>query len=325
MLKQTLISCALALTASLSGPAFAQEFPNQPIHIVVPYGAGGGSDILARPLAGDMAERLKSPVVIDNKAGAGGNIGASFVARSNPDGYTLVLANNSHTINPFIYADTGYDMVKDFAPVSLLATSPIIVVVHKDVPAKSLAEFVALAKKSPGKYNYGSPGIGTPGHLAQALFNKQAGIEMVNIVYKGTGPTTLALLGKEVEMFFGTPAALAPHIKSGEFRALAVTSKKRFAAFPTVPTVAESGLPGMADYSMEIWWGLLAPAGTSPKVLDKLQAAVAAGVIEPKIRDPWVVQGMVPTSTTRAEFQTLIKEDLVKWQKVVRDNNIKIE
>ncbi len=324
MLIRSLLSLAFLLTAcGLSG---AQEFPGKPIHIVIPYAPGGGSDILARPLAPDMAERLKQSVVIDNKGGAAGNIGTQMVAHAEPDGYTLLMANNSQAINPFIYKNPGYDLAADFVPISLVGTSPAIVVVHRSLPVTSLKEFVALAQKSPGKLNFGSPGAGTPGHLASLLFNKLAGINLVHIAYKGSGPTTMALLQKEVDVFFGTPAAVEPYIKSGDFRALAVTSRERFAAFPTVPTVAESAIAGVpADFNIQIWWGLLAPARTDPRVLDKLQAAVAAAVRDPKISERWLAQGMVPTSTSRAEFQALIKSELQKWEKVVRENNITAE
>ena len=323
MLIRFLLSFALVLLAF--GQSIAQEFPVKPIRIVIPYAPGGGSDILARPLAPEMSARLTQPIVIDNKGGAAGNIGAQLVARAEPDGYTLLMANNSHTINPFIYKNPGYDMAADFAPISLVGTSPVIVVVHKGVPVSSLREFVALALKNPGKLNFGSPGVGTPGHLASLLFNKVAGIHLVHVAYKGSGPTTMALLQKEIDVFFGTPAAVEPHIKSGDFRALAVTSKERFGAFPNVPTVAESGIPGAADFTMEIWWGLLAPARTDPRVLDKLHAAVTASVRDPKMRERWLAQGMVPTATSRAEFQSLIKSDLQKWSKVVQENSIAAE
>ena len=220
MINRILFCLALVLSC---GFTLAQDFPTQPIKIVIPYAPGGGSDILARPVAVDMSERLKQAVVVDNRGGAGGNIGAQLVAKSAPDGYTIVMANNSHTINPFIYKTPGYDMTADFAPISLVGTSPAIMVVHKDVPARTVAEFIALARKNPGKLNYGSPGVGTPGHLATLLFNKQAGIQLVHVVYKGSGPTTMALLQKEVDVAFGTPAAVEPHIKSGALRALAVT------------------------------------------------------------------------------------------------------
>ena len=322
MLHRFLLPLVLAAAGA---SATAQPFPSQPIRIVIPYAPGGGSDILARPVGADMAVRLKQPVVIDNRSGAGGNIGTQHVSIAKPDGYTLLLANNSQAVNPFIYKSPGYDMANDFAPITLLGTSPAIVVVHQSLPANTLAEFVALAKKASGKLNFGSPGVGTPGHLATLLFNKQAGIDLTHIAYKGSGPTTAALLKKEVDVFFGTPAAVDPFIKSGDFKALAVTSKARFPAFPKVPTIAESGLSGMADFNIEIWWGLLAPAKTDPAILDKLHEAATAAVRDPALSARWLAQGMVPTTTSRAEFQALIKSELVKWERVVKDNNITVE
>ena len=324
MIHRVLLTFALVLVTSLS-EAEAQEFPAQPIRIMIPYAPGGGTDILARPIGVNMAERLKQPVVIDNRAGAGGNVGAQLVAQANPDGYTLLMANNSHTINPFVYKKPGYDMAADFAPISLVGTSPTIMVVHKSVPASSLREFVALAQKSPGKLNFGSAGVGTPGHLAPLLFNKLAGINLVHIPYKGSGPAAMALLQKEVDVLFATPASVAAYIKSGDFRPLAVSSRERFQSFPNVPTVAESGLPGLGDFHLEIWWGLLAPARTDPRVLDTLHAAVTAAVRDPKMRERWLADGMVATTTSRAEFQALIKSDLEKWEKVVRENAITVE
>ena len=272
-----------------------------------------------------MQEKLKQPVVVDNRGGAGGNVGAQVVAKAAPDGYTLLVANNSHTINPFIYKEPGYDMATDFAPVSVLATSPAILVVPERSPAKTLDDLVALAKKKAGSLNFGSPGVGTPGHLASVLFNKQAGIEATHIAYKGTGPTTIAVLAGEIDYAFLTPAAVEPHVKSGKLRALAVTSRERFPAFATVPTVAGSKLPGMNDFEVEIWWGVLAPAKTDPKTLDKLNAAITESVRDPKMQQRWLAQGMVPKATTRAEFAALIKSDIAKYQKVVRENNITAE
>lgn len=301
----------------------AQEFPTQAIRLVIPYAPGGGSDILTRPVAQEMQEKLKQPVVVDNRGGAGGNIGAQQVARAAPDGYTLLVANNSHIINPFIYKEPGYDFAADFAPISLLATSPAILVVPEASPAKSMGELIALGKKK--GLNFGSPGVGTPGHLASVLFNKQAGIDATHIAYKGTGPTTVAVLSGEIDYAFLTPAAVEPHMKSGKLRALAVTSKERFHAFPTVPSVAESRLPGLGDYEIEIWWGVLAPAKTPERTLNKLHASITDAVRDPKMQQRWLGQGMVPKPTSRAEFAALIQSDLAKYQKVVKENNIQAE
>lgn len=303
----------------------AQEFPSKPIRIVIPYAPGGGSDILARPAAPIMGELLKQSIVIENKGGAAGNIGAQLVASSAADGYTLLLANNSQVINPFIYKNPGYNMATDFEPISLLGTSPVIIVVNKSLGISSLKELVDLALKNPGKLNFGSPGAGTPGHMANLLFNQKANLKMTHIPYKGSGPTTLALLQKEIDVFFGTPAAVAPYIKSGDFKALAVTSKGRFESFLSVPTVAESGMPDLSDFYMEIWWGLLAPAHTDPSILDKLHEATVRAVNDPKNRERWLVQGMVPTTTTRAEYKSIILNDLKRWGKIVKDNNVKAD
>jgi tripartite-type tricarboxylate transporter receptor subunit TctC len=323
-MSRTLLLATLVALCSWQ-PVHGQDFPAQTIRLVIPYAPGGGSDILARPVAQEMQDKLKQPVVVDNRGGAGGNIGAQMVARSAPDGYTLLVANNSHTINPFIYKEPGYDMAADFAPISLLATSPAILVVPEASPAKTTADLVALAKKKPGSLNFGSPGVGTPGHLASVLFNKQAGIEATHIAYKGTGPTTTAVLAGEIDYAFLTPAAVEPHMKTGRLRALAVTSKERFPAFPNVPTIAQSGLPGTADFDVEIWWGVLAPAKTPERVLDKVHASITDAVRDPTMQQRWLAQGMVPKATSRAEFAALIKSDLAKYQKVVRDNNVQAE
>lgn len=316
----------LPLAAALVSPlSQAQQFPVQPIQLVIPYAPGGGTDVIARPVSVEMAERLKQNVFMDHKPGAGGNIGAQFVAKSGPGGYSLLMANNSHVINPFVYKSTGYDMAKDFAPISIVAKAPMIVVVHKSVPINTIQELVAYARQNPGKLNLGSAGTGTPGHLAPLLFNKQAGLQMVHVPYKGSGPAVIAQLGRQFDVQFATPAVVAPHIKSGDLRALAVTSRTRFPAFPDVPTIAESGIPEVADYDQAIWWGLLARAGTDPKVLDQLHAAVTAAVKSPAVSNLLSGQGMVPTTTTRAEFAATIQGDLQKWEVIVRENKITVE
>jgi len=324
MLKRLLCSITLCAALPALQPAVAQDFPNRPIHLVIPYAPGGGSDILARPVSATMPDLIKAPVVVEHKPGAGGNIGTQYVARAQPDGYNLVVANNSQVINTFVYKQPGYAM-DDLAPVTLLGTAPVLIVVHKDVPVSNLREFVDYARKNPGKLNMGSAGAGTPGHLANLLFNRQAGLRMQHIPYKGSGPATMALLQKEVDVFFATPAAVEPHVKSGNFKAIGVTSKTRFASFPTVPTVAESGVPELTQYAMDIWWGVLAPAKTPAAVLDRLHAGLTGAVNDPKNRERWLAQGMVPTAISRSEFQSLIRSELQKWEKVVRDNKISLD
>ncbi len=306
------------------GPALAQD-GSQPIRIVIPYAPGGGSDILARPILPSLSEAMGRAVIVENRGGAAGNIGAAQVARAAPDGLTLVMANNSHTINPFLYRNVGYDMARGFEPISLVGTSPLIVVVPANVPARSIEDLVALARARPGGLNFGSPGAGTPGHLAAALFNGLMGLNAVHVPYQGSGPTTIALLQGEVQFSFSTPAAVEAHIRSGALRPLAVTSKARFAAFPETPALAETGLAPLADFDVAVWWGLLAPAGTDPVFLDRMAAAVAAAIAVPRIRDTWLTQGMVPRATSRAEFRALIATELTRWERVVADNRITVD
>ena len=314
-----------ALPLLAAGTARAQEGASQPIRIVIPYAPGGGSDILARPILPALSEALGRPVIVENRGGAAGNIGAAQVARAAADGTTLLMANNSHTINPFLYRNAGYDMARSFEPISLVGTSPAIVVVPAAVPARSIQELVALARARPGGLNFGSPGAGTPGHMAAALFNGLLGLQAEHVPYQGSGPTTLALLQGEVQFSFSTPAAVEPHIRSGALRALAVTSRARFAAFPETPSLVESGIPQLAEFDVAVWWGLLAPAGTDPGFLDRVAAAVAAAVAVPRIRDTWLAQGMVPRATSRGEFRQLIATELARWEKVVADNRITLD
>lgn len=319
---KSLLAVTLAFLTTMAG---AQQLPSQPIQMVIPYAPGGGTDVIARPVAQEMAERLKQSVYLDHKPGAGGNLGAQFVARSAPNGVTLLMANNSHVINPFLYKTPGYDMASDFAPLSIVAKAPLLVVVHKSIPIHSIRELISHAKANPGKLNLGSSGAGTPGHLAPLLFNKLAGLDMVHIPYKGSGPAVIGQLGRQFDVQFATPAVVGPHIKSGELRAIGVTSRTRFAAFPDVPTIAESGVRELADYDQAIWWGLLARAGTDNRVLDQLHAAVTEAVKSPKIHELLTNAGMVPTTTSRAEFAAIIRADLQRWEAIVRENNISVD
>jgi tripartite-type tricarboxylate transporter receptor subunit TctC len=305
--------------------ALAQEVSAHSIRIVIPYAPGGGSDILARPILPLLSEALRQPVIVDNRPGAAGNLGAAQVARAAPDGLTLLMANNSHTINPFLYRSAGYDVARGFEPISLVGTSPLIVVVPAGVEARSIEELVALAKRRPGELNFGSPGAGTPGHLAAALFNTLAGLDAVHVPYQGSGPTTVALLQGQVQYSFSTPAAVEPHIRSGALRPLAVTSRGRFDSFPGTPALAETGIAALADFDVAVWWGLLAPAGTDPRLLDRVNAALRSAVSNPRIRETWATQGMVARHTSREEFRALIAAELRRWERVVADNRITLD
>lgn len=323
--RRTLLAALGAAALAAPGSAGAQQPSGQPIRIVIPYAPGGGSDILARPILPILSEALRQPVIVDNRAGAAGNLGAAYVQRAAPDGLTLLMANNSHTINPFLYRNAGYDLARGFEPISLVGTSPLIVVVPSSVPANTIGELVALARSRPGALNFGSPGAGTPGHMAAALFNTLLGLDAVHVTYQGSGPTTMALLQAQVQYSFSTPAAVEPHIRSGAMRALAVTSRERFAAFPDVPALAETGMAPLADFDVAVWWGLLAPAGTDAQFLDRVAAAVATAVATPAIRDNWARGGMVARATSREAFRALIAVEQQRWQKVIADNRISID
>jgi tripartite-type tricarboxylate transporter receptor subunit TctC len=313
----------LAFGASvLASPALAQRGPLQ---LVIPYAPGGGSDVLARPLTPVLSERLQQPVVIENRGGAAGNIGTAAVAHTAPNGGTALVANNSQVINPFLYRDAGYDVARDFAPVALMATTPVVLVVPAAVPARTVAELLALAKRQPGGLNFGSPGAGTPGHLAAVLFGQEAGIPLTHVPYRGSGPTTIALLAGEVQMSFSTAAAVEPHVRSGALRALAVTSRERFARFPDVPTVAELGVPQLADFEIEVWYGLWMPAATPVPLLDRLHDAVEESLRDERLRQVLVANALVPRGGSRAAFQAMVAEEAERWRKVIATNRITVD
>ncbi|MGZ5260362.1 MAG: tripartite tricarboxylate transporter substrate binding protein, partial [Burkholderiales bacterium] len=250
---------AATLVFSLAATASAQSYPDHPVRVVVPFPAAGGTDILARLLLQRMSERLGANFVIDNRAGAGGTIGTEIVAKATPDGYTILVASSSHTINPSVYKKIGYDPARDFAPVTLIASGPGLLVVHPSVPAKNVKELIALAKSRPGQLIYASAGNGTPPHLAAELFKSMAGVDLVHIPYKGNVPAFVDLLSGAVSLSFPTITSGLPQVRSGKLRALGVTSKERSTVVPDVPTIAESGLPG---YEATTWYGMLAPAKT---------------------------------------------------------------
>ena len=322
MLKTALLAAAIGMIP-LAG-LNAQEFPTQTVEILVPYEPGGGSDILARPLAAELSKILMGDVIVVNKGGAAGNIGAQVVARANPDGHMLLMANNSHVVNPYLYDNAGYNTEEDFVAVSMVATAPMVLVVHEDVPAQNVQELIAYAKENPAELNFANPGTGTPGHLAAARFNRLSGIDLQQISYKGSGPTTLGLLQNEVQLSFTTPAAVKEHFGAG-LRPLAVTSAERFPALPDVPTLAESGVPELADFDMSIWWGLLAPSGTDKAVLDELSAAVVEAVHNTDIKDKWTSVGMVPQGTTHEAFQEVIDQDLKTWGAFIPESGITVD
>ena len=321
-MKTMLALLATACTAFAAPAALAQKFPDKPIRFIVPFPPGGGNDILARAIAPKMGEFLGQPVVIDNRAGAGGNIGTDLAAKSAPDGYTIVIASNQVTINPWLYAKLPFDIEKDFAAVAQAASVPMVLAVHPSVPANTLKEFIALAKTSPGKFNHGTPGNGTPQHIAFEVFNHAAGVQVTHIAYKGTGPAIADLIGGQVQSAIGTMASLEQHVKAGKLRALGVTTPKRSPAMPNVPTVAEAGLPG---FEVPLWYSILAPAGTPKEIVARLSGEVARALAVPETRERLTAQGFDVNYLNPEQMSDLIKHDIARWQKSIKDIGLKLD
>ena len=301
--------------------AFAQGYPTRPIRLVVPFGTGGGTDILARIVEPLVSKALGQPLVIDNRAGGGSSIGMDVVAKAAPDGYTLVMTDTSIAVNPSL-RPLPYDTISDFVPVSLLATAPVILVAHPSVTAKTLQEFVALAKQKPGELNYASGGIGASTHLGGELLKFVAGIDMKHVPYKGTGPAMNDLVGGHVQVMFSGISSARPYLDAGTLRALAVTGDVRNAAVPDVPTFAEAGLPGV---TASTYWGVLAPKGTPKEIVERLSAEFAKAV-----RDPDVVKrigdlGYLPIGGGPAEYADNIKSEIAKWAPVIKAAGVKAE
>ena len=316
-----LLAACIALAAS-AGLAQTSKFPDKPIRFVVPFPPGGGNDILARVLAPKMAESLGQPVVIDNRAGAGGNIGTEMAAKSPPDGYTLVIASNQVTMNPALYAKLPFDIEKDFAPIALAASVPMVLVVHPSVPANNVREFIALAKTGAGKLNYSTPGGGTPQHIAFEVLNHAAGISVTHVPYKGTGPAIADAIGGQVQATFGTLASLEQHVKGGKLRALAVATPKRSQAMPGVPTMAESGVPG---FDVSLWYSILAPAGTPKEIVARLSSEIAKALVAPDVRDRLVGQGFEVSYLNPEQMNELMKRDIARWAKSLKEIGLKLE
>lgn len=318
---------ALLLISSLilAGAGGAQEssgYPSRPIRMVVPYPPGGGTDIVARTIAEPLADALGQPVVIDNRGGAAGILGTDIVAKSAPDGYTILLTLSSHTINPRLYAKLPFDVEKDFAPISLVALIPQILVANPSLPANNIRELIALAKAEPGKLNYASVGTGSPGHIAGELFKLRTGVDMVHVPYKGGGPAVTDTLGGQVQLLFVSLPAALQHVRAGRLKALAVTSERRSEAAPEVPTIAESGVP---DCVVNSWYGALAPAKTPPSIVARLQAAFARVLSMPKVKEKLFEQGAEASPSTSAEFDRRIRDELKQWEYVIREAKIKAE
>jgi tripartite-type tricarboxylate transporter receptor subunit TctC len=316
--RALVLACLFALAAS----AIAQDYPTRPIKFVVPYPPGGGTDVVARILVEPLAAELGQPIVIDNRGGAAGNLGTDIVAKSPADGYTILFTLSSHTINPKLYEKLPFDVERDFAPISLAAQIPQILVANPSVPITSIKELIAYAKANPGKLNYASVGIGSPAHIAGELLKLKTGIDMVHVPYKGGGPAVTDTIGGQVQLAFVSLPAALQHVKSGRLRAIAVTSAKRSASAPEVPTIAESGVP---DYAVESWYGALAPAKTSPATVARLNAAFRKVLDDAQVKERLFAQGAEAAPSTPAEFDRVIKDELAKWELVIKTARIKPE
>lgn len=315
-----------ALAAGVAASAFAQpgatDYPNKPIHIIVTFTSGGAPDILARLIGERLNAAWGQPVIVDNKPGAGGNIGADFVAKSAPDGYNIVVGTvGTHSINGALYSKMPYDMVKDFTPITLLASTPNILVVNNNVPAKNLQEFIALGKKE-GKMTFASSGSGTSIHVSGELFKTQTGIDMTHVPYKGRASAIPDLLGGRVTMMFDNMPSSLPLVREGKLRALGVTSMKRAAAAPDIPTIAEQGLPGFEAVS---WFALFGPANMPKPIVDKLQAEVGKILKSPEASKRLTDIGLEPIGSTPEELAAYQRAEIAKWAKVVKDSGAKVD
>jgi len=295
------------------------NYPDHPITLIVPYAPGGGNDVVARAVADPMSKSLGQPVVIENRAGAGGSVGTRQVAKAAPDGYTLGLGGTGTlAIDPTLYPNVGYDPRRDFSPIGLIATSPLIVLVNHSVPAHNVQELIALAKAQPGKLNYASAGVGSGIHLGTVLFAETAGIDLTHIPYKGSGPALTDLLGGHVQIYFSSLPPAIGLVKEGKLRALGVTGLQRSSSFPDLPTVAEQGLPG---FEAVLHYGIVAPAGTPRQIIDKLNAALRAALDDPKVRGHIATEGAEPLPTSPEEYAADIDREETKWSALVRKSN----
>jgi tripartite-type tricarboxylate transporter receptor subunit TctC len=313
----------IALLAGLAGPALvapaqaqgAGDYPNRLVKIIVPFGAGGPADVTARLIGKMLQDRLKQTFVIDNRPGAGSVIGTIEAAKAPPDGYTLLLMSNAQTANESLLPNRNYDLMRDLVPIAPLNSADLVIVVNPAVPAKSLAELIALAKQLPGKLNYASSGQGTPYHMAGELFKAMTGTDIVHVPHRGSGEARNNVIGGQVELMIDSITTMLPNITAGQVRALATTGKTRSAVLPDVPTVAEAGVPG---YEATIWLGMMAPAGTPQPIRDLLNAAIREAVTQPEIRAQWAAQGAVPMTMSIAEFDRYLRDDITKWAGVAR-------
>ena len=313
---------ALLMVLAMAGSAWAQEYPNRPVRLVAPFSPGGATDTLARIIGQKLNERMGQPMMVENRVGAGGNIGADLVAKSAPDGYTLLLGGVPQAISATLYSRLPYDLQKDLAAVAEIATFPSMIVLHPSLPVKSVKELIALAKARPSELNFGSAGNGSPNHLALELFKTMANVKMVHIPYKGSGQVIGDLLAGQVQLAsMGFPVA-TPHVKSGRLRAIAVTGSERSPLLPAIPTVSEAGLQG---FDVTSWYGVFAPASTAKDIVAKLNTEVGNVMANPEVRQRLSGMGAEPSIKTPEQFTQYVREEVSKWAKVVKDSGAKLD
>ncbi len=318
-----IFSCIVALAfLLLTVGVEAQTYPSKTVRLIVPYPPGGSNDIVGRMVAMQLGERLGQQVVVDNRAGAGGTLGTDLAAKALPDGYTILLVSVSHAFNPSIYSKLSYDPEKSFAPVAMLGTGPVVVLVSPNLGVNSLGELIALAKAKPGQLNYASAGIGSLQHLASALFVLQAGIDVVHVPYKGGGPAMVDVIAGQAQFSVASLIQSLPHMRSGKLKALAMSGAKRSPVIPDVPTISEAGVPGYEAYN---WWGLLVPAGTPPPVIDRLHAAVTEILTSKESAKRLESEGAEAVRMSSAEFGRFVAAETAKWAKVAKQAGIRAE
>jgi tripartite-type tricarboxylate transporter receptor subunit TctC len=317
-MKAALAAVLLASAAC----SYAQTYPSKPVRIVVGFPPGGATDVVARTISDKLGEALTQPVIVDNRAGAASNIGAELVARSPKDGYTLFMGTVSTSVNPSLYRKLAYDPLRDFVPVTQVTGTPFMFVVHPSLPARNVKEFVALARARPGELNYGSAGSGSGAHLFVEMFASMAKVKLQHVPYKGAAPATTAILSGETIFMFENIVTVLPLARAGKLRALGVTTARRSAAAPEMPTIAEAGIPG---YDANAWFGIFAPAGTPQALVDRLNAEIVKIVKLPETRDRFLTLGAEPAGTSAAEFGAFFKNEVAKWAKVVKESGARVE
>ena len=317
-----LVAAAATVAVEMSEHAAAQQYPSRPVRIISPFAPGGGNDTLCRIVAQRLGENLKQQIIVENRAGANGIVGTEVAARSAPDGYTIVLIPSGHAVNASLYRKLPFDSIRDFSPITLVGSSPLVLAVHPSLPVRSVKELIALARKQPGQLTYASAGVGASGHLGGALFETLTGTKMTHIPYKGMAVAIVDLMSGQVTMTFGTSLSVVPHVRAGRLRALATTGTKRSPALPELPTVAEAGVAG---YEASLWYGFVGPTRMPPEIVQRLHSAIVSVLRLPDVRERLASQGVDPQHNTPDEFAKLLVSDLDRWAKVVQRAGIKPE